>query len=213
MILAQVKMVKDKNGIRKMSWVKKNANQVDFIVKMEEQMVIKMAYNEEKREVSGPVLVPERKFYRGSEFFNNTDGGWLFYDAQTIKEVAMDYIRNADNMVDLGHKTDVNSDNVRTVESWIIETPNDKAYDMGYSCDEYPSGTWMLTQKIIGDDEESHKLWQDVKDGTYKGFSLDGLFSLDIINPDYSEVLQMSQEDEEKLATELAMIVKNNLRL
>ena len=52
-------------------------------------------------------------------------------------------------------------------ESWIVEDPkNDKSniYKLGAK-----GGEWCVMMKIYNDEE-----WQQVKDGSYKGFSIEG---------------------------------------
>ena len=55
------------------------------------------------------------------------------------------------------------------VESWIIEDEyDDKANALGLK---YPKGSWVITMKV-----ESPKVWNDIKDGKYAGFSIEGYF-------------------------------------
>ena len=59
--------------------------------------------------------------------------------------------------------------------SWIVEsTENDKSniYDMNV-----PVGTWMGEFKV-----EDDYVWQMIKDGVVKGFSIEGVFQNNIVN-------------------------------
>ena len=66
------------------------------------------------------------------------------------------------------------------VESWIIEDEQmDKSKKYGFSL---PVGTWMISMKV-----ENDAIWQKVKDGEVKGFSIEGFFA---------DKLEMQQEEE-----------------
>ena len=55
------------------------------------------------------------------------------------------------------------------VESWIIEdekTDKSRLYNFNL-----PKGTWMISMKVNNDE-----VWQKVKDGEVKGFSIEGYF-------------------------------------
>jgi hypothetical protein len=61
-------------------------------------------------------------------------------------------------------------EDVTVVESWIVEDENyDKQKKYGYN---NPVGTWMIMMKINNDN-----IWENVKDGKLKGFSVQGYFS------------------------------------
>ena len=40
-----------------------------------------------------------------------------------------------------------------------------------------PDGTWLAEYKI-----EDDKVWNEIKNGTYKGFSIEGIFQNNIVN-------------------------------
>jgi hypothetical protein len=59
-------------------------------------------------------------------------------------------------------------------ESWIVENPdNDKSNALGLM---YPEGTWVITMKV-----QDTQLWKDIKEGKYKGFSVEGFFNEKLI--------------------------------
>jgi hypothetical protein len=68
------------------------------------------------------------------------------------------------------------------VESWLIEdSKSDKSQLYGFNL---PKGTWMISMKVDNDE-----VWQDVKDGKVKGFSIEGYFA---------DKLEMSLEQQKK---------------
>jgi hypothetical protein len=66
------------------------------------------------------------------------------------------------------------------VESWIVEGENDKSKNYGF---DVPKGTWMIAMKVNND-----KVWQQVKEGKIKGFSIEGYFAdkyeMSLVNED-----------------------------
>ena len=103
--------------------------------------------------------------------------------ADTIKEFAIEYMRMGnDGSVD--HSQDENdniNDCVTMIESWLITTPNDKAYDLGYSKEDAPIGTWLKTDKVDVSTEKGLQLWKDIKNGVYRGFSVEGNPEVEVI--------------------------------
>jgi hypothetical protein len=58
---------------------------------------------------------------------------------------------------------------VSIIESWIVEDEiKDKQQVFGM---QYPKGTWMITMKV-----EDDSVWQKVKEGKLRGFSVQGYF-------------------------------------
>jgi hypothetical protein len=185
MILAELKCLKNKK-IWKISWVKEPANDRNWIA-MRKEHPLKLSINEERHEVTGIVLVPDQRVYRGKDYFNKTVGinedGEFFMSADTIKEFAIEYMRMGnDGSVD--HSQDENdniNDCVTMIESWLITTPNDKAYDLGYSKEDAPIGTWLKTDKVDVSTEKGLQLWKDIKNGVYRGFSVEGNPEVEVI--------------------------------
>ena len=75
------------------------------------------------------------------------------------------------------------------VESWIVETEGDKAYDMGFTKEQIPMGTWMAVFKIL-DTEEGNEIWEKyIKTGKVKGTSVEGNFILNFSRENSDEYL------------------------
>jgi hypothetical protein len=66
-------------------------------------------------------------------------------------------------------------EDVYLVESWIIEGEMDKAYALGFSTEELPIGTWLVSYKVLNDN-----LWNNyVKKGKVLGWSVEGNYVFD----------------------------------
>jgi hypothetical protein len=75
-------------------------------------------------------------------------------------------------------------DGMSVVESWIIEDEKqDKSAKYGFNL---PKGTWMISMKV-----NNNEIWNKVKAGEVKGFSIEGYFV-----DKYEMSLQQNEEQE-----------------
>ena len=73
------------------------------------------------------------------------------------------------------------------VESWIVTGLSDKAYELGFTQEQVPIGSWMGGYKIL-DTEEGDVIWNDyIKSGKIKGASVEGEFLLKFFKQDFSK--------------------------
>jgi Putative phage serine protease XkdF len=202
MILAEIIMTKEKS-ISKMSLVNRPAVGIDFLKFSEEKETLKFNTNDEKQNITGVALIPLKKYYRNAEYFKSAldidADGYIYFSQQTVKDLAMDFLKNANNSINIQHETDVNENDVELVESWFIETPNDKAYDLGFTKELCPIGTWILTEHV-----NNKQIWQDIKDGKINGFSIQGHPEARLIT---AEINMNKVTDETKLEKEFAEII------
>ena len=124
----------------------------------------KFSLNEEKRIVSGAAMVADYPIYRKDE-----DGReyYVVFDSDAIRKIAYKFMKEGKtNATNLDHTTDV--EGVFMFESLLIDEmkPTPKGFD------KLPNGSWFVSYKVDNDD-----VWAQVKDGTFKGFSVEGVFS------------------------------------
>ena len=182
----------DENTLDIVSFVESPAIQKDFMYfKDESKKMIFSIANEEKRIVTGPAIVPNQEIIRldgeGNPYF-------VFFSEETVrKSQELFFKQGKTKSTNLEHS--VGMDKVTVVESWIVEDPkNDKSNVLGFS--DIPKGTWMLSYKVDNDE-----LWEKVKSGEVKGFSIEGIFSKNIIEmnsdeepkEDYTELFEEVQ--------------------
>jgi hypothetical protein len=75
------------------------------------------------------------------------------------------------------------------VESWIVTGESDKAYQLGFSRDNIPDGSWMGGFKVM-DTPEGDYIWNElIKTGVVKGFSVEGEFLLKLSRQKSDEYL------------------------
>lgn len=166
------------------SLVEDPAIESNFIALSKQQSSIKL--ENEKRLLIGAALVPNKPIYRnvnGNEFY-------ISFDETTIEKLAQDFLANDyQHNITVDHQEDAND--IVIVESWIKTSENDKSVSYGLN---EPIGTWFIGMKVNNDE-----IWQRVKDGFYKGFSIEAVVGLDELINNNNLQLSMDKEFIDKL--------------
>ena len=153
----------DTTGVEIVSLVDYPAIERNFI-KFSKETEVKFKINDEKRIVSGAALIPDMPIYR-----RNPDGYeyYVKYTKSAIERIAEKFFadHNSTN-VNLQHEIDV--DGCVYFESYLI---NHERGIVPVEFADLPDGTWVLSAKINND-----SVWQLIKDGILKGFSIEGIF-------------------------------------
>ena len=122
--------------------------------------------DEEKRLVRGVVMRADVPIYRRDERLGEY---YIIYKADTIRQMAEKYLlESRQNDVNTMHEADSDVDGVQMVQYFI---KGDGVSVEGF--DDIADGSLFAEYHIVNDD-----VWAKVKDGTYKGFSLEGYFDL-----------------------------------
>lgn len=156
----------------------------------------------DKHLIVGPILIPDMKIIRVNE-----DTGipyWVKFSKETVQKIAQKYIRdNNANNITLEHQKP--TDGVSLVESWVTEsTQYDKSKAYGLTV---KPGTWMGVFKV-----DKPEVWAKVKDGSFKGISLEGIFSHVLVQASAIEFDEIFEKEIEKLSDAEANIVLSKLR-
>jgi hypothetical protein len=147
-------------GMYKISLVDKPAIEENFIY-FNEVKKIEMFSNDEKKEVVGPIMIPNKEILRHSP-----DMGYYYvrFTQDTIRDIMYKYSKEGlFNAFGVNHAYD--TDDVVMLEVWMKESDNDKSKDYGY---DLPNGTVFVKAKI-----ESDELFAAIKDGEINGFSIE----------------------------------------
>jgi len=147
-------------GMYKISLVDKPAIEENFIYFNEVERV-QMFSNDEKKEVVGPIMIPNKEILRFSP-----DMGYYYvrFTKETIEEIMYKYSKEGlFNAFGVNHSYD--TDDVVMLEVWMKESDNDKSKDYGY---DLPNGTVFVKAKI-----ESDELFASIKSGEINGFSIE----------------------------------------
>ena len=130
----------------------------------------KFIANEEKRVVTGPLMIPEIPIYRRDEWGEF----YVVFGRETIYQIAQKFMKELRNdKVNQMHQPDQKVQGVYMFESFIINSKRGINTPKGF--EHLPDGTWFGSYKI--DNEE---VWQQVKSGTFNGFSVEGFFDMNM---------------------------------
>jgi hypothetical protein len=170
---------KEEMGINAVSVVESPAIEENFIALKKHEVELKEV-DAEKRILMGAALVPNKQIYRR----NKDKEFYIYFSEDTVRKASELFLmRSNQNNATLEHERKM-LDGMSVVESWIIEdekTDKSRLYNFNL-----PKGTWMISMKVNNDD-----VWQKVKDGEVKGFSIEGHFV-----DKYEMSLQQNEEDE-----------------
>jgi hypothetical protein len=179
------------SGIDAVSVVHSPAIEENFIALQKHELELKEV-DKEKRILMGAALIPNKHIYRVNE---KKEEYYIYFSTDTVRKASELFLmRSNQNNATLEHESKL--EGMSVVESWIIEDEKkDKSNLYGFSL---PKGTWMISMKVNND-----KIWNDVKEGKVKGFSIEGYFA---------DKLEMSlQEIEEaELIDQIKKIILEN---
>ena len=142
-------------------WAQRKLEQID-----KEKMHAFAVTNEDDRIVVGAAMIPDLPIYRKDE----TGEYYVFFDRKTIETIALKFYAK-------GFQQNANEMHAKAVEgitffqSWIADEK--KGIPKMKQFEHLPDGTWFLGAKINNDET-----WAKVKDGTFKGFSVEGMFDM-----------------------------------
>jgi hypothetical protein len=122
--------------------------------------------DEERRMLYGPALIPDKEILR---YDDKGEPYYVFFEKATVSAIAHQFFKkNLQHTTNLQHEIPVTG--VTVVESWIKEGKMDKSMQLGLP--ELPDGTWFIGTKV----DEDH-VWNDVKEGKVRGYSIEGFFN------------------------------------
>ena len=148
------------NGMFRISLVAAPAIEENFIHFKDER--IEFFKDEEKRQVVGPIMIPNKPIYR-----RNEDVGeyYIRFTEKAIDDIMYKYSKDGKfNLFNIEH-TDQNFDGVTMLEIWKKESDADKSSKYGY---DLPEGTVFVKAQI-----EDESLWSSIKTGEINGFSIE----------------------------------------
>lgn len=147
------------------SFVDKPAIDKNFLAFKEK---LRFAIDTDKRIVSGPAMIADMLIYR-----NDPEGLGEYYtmfDAPSILSIVQKFfkkgfIKNFNVM----HAPDSKSTGVTVFESFIVDRELGKLPMKGF--EDVADGSWFVSAKV-----EDEAIWEKVKSGEVKGFSVEGVF-------------------------------------
>ena len=184
------------SGIEAISVVENPAIEENFIALKNQEFKL-AEVDKEKRILMGAALIPNKPIYRK----NGEQEYYIYFSQATVRKASeLFFIKGNQNNSTLEHQLELKG--LTAVESWIVESEQDKSrmYDLNV-----PIGTWMVSMKVNNDD-----VWNKVKAGEVKGFSIEGYFADKLQRPNEPVKDQMSEQEE--MANELVNELKHILK-
>ena len=122
---------------------------------------VQLSINEDKKEISGPVLIPDQLILRKDE---NGSPYYIKFKSDVIKKMALEFFkRDKQNNGNVMHQFDV--EDITFFESYLL---NKERGITPIEFKDLPDGTWIVTAKV-----ENPDVWNLIKSGDIKGFSID----------------------------------------
>lgn len=134
------------------------AIEVDFLKFNAEEL--KMEFNEDKMILKGAVMIPNQLLYRNDKLGER----FVTYDTLEVEKAAMLFLKNGMKFNRQHSEVDAKLD---ILESYLA-TENNLL--------NVPAGSWIISAKV-----KDNALWQEIKNGTFNGFSMQSLMSNELI--------------------------------
>lgn len=155
-------------GVDAISLVECPAVEVDFLKFSKEEPKSLQFANEEKRIITGVALLADTPIYRvkpdGEEYY-------VVFDRETIEQLVTKYSKYMfNNFVNIEHSDQHFVDGMYMIESYL---KNSERGIVPIEFSEIPDGSWIVSYKVNNPD-----VWEKIKSGEVKGFSVQGVFNL-----------------------------------
>lgn len=148
--------------------------------------------NEEKRIISGPAMIADLPIYRNDKQLGEY---YVVFDRQAIQSIvekfsAKGYLKN----FNLFHDDQQQVSDVTIFNSFISDKELGIPPMTGF--EDVADGSWFISAKVNND-----QVWQKVKEGMVKGFSVEGLFNyvpvgeVQLTAYDYSAIAQQLEKE------------------
>jgi hypothetical protein len=162
----------DESGVDQIALVDSPAIMSNWMA-FNEQKKVELKFkiqDKEKRIVSGYFMIADLPIARMD------DEGKMFYVVfrkDTIQKIVNKFMRNGFNAkINLMHDSNALAEDVYVIESLIIDSERGIKAPEGF--EKVPNGSWWGSMRVLNDD-----VWSMVLDGTFNGFSVEGMFGQD----------------------------------
>ena len=182
----ELQMGEDWTEVDMISFVDDPAIKTPFL-KFKNENPFQFAAIEDRRIVTGPVLIPDLIIPRRVEdvMFN------VVFRAEQIKKVYDKFMQSKSySNANFMHKTELSStDDCHLYECFLSD--NARGVNAPEKFSDLPDHTWFMSYKITDD-----SLWQMIKDGKITGYSIEGRFKMIPTNGDAEGERVLQELDE-----------------
>lgn len=168
-------------GDEGIAWAERKLKQIDrqgFAIQDEEEKII-----------SGPLMLADKPIYRNDE----NGEYYVTFTKDTIKQIAQKFFKKGyQKNVNLMHDQGMIAEGLTMFESWITDEKRGIKPMVGF--EDVNDGSWFGSFKV-----ENEEVWQLIKDGKVRGFSVEGVFNYrksGIANADkmWSQIIEILKE-------------------
>jgi len=138
----------------------------DFL-KFKEAKANFVIQSEDRRIVSGALMLADTPIYR-----NDQNGEYyVTFTKDTIEKIAQKFFKKGyQSNVNLMHDEALAVEGVTMYESFIVDSSRGVMAMKGF--EDAPEGSWFGSFKV-----ENESVWNKIKSGEFKGFSVEGIFN------------------------------------
>lgn len=175
----EARIVDSDEGIANISLVDFPAVESNFLAFAKNKMPQKFAVeNEEQRMIIGVLMRADFPIYRYSAEYGEY---YLRFSKESVRIMAEKLFKDGNqNSVNIMHLENSNVDGVNMIQAFIKDTEKGIS-PAGF--EDIEDGSLFAQFKVENDD-----IWEQIKEGTFKGFSIEGLF--DTVQVDFSKIKQ-----------------------
>jgi hypothetical protein len=148
--------------------VDKPAIEKNFLAFNEHEQKMAFAIQDDEQIITGALMLADKPIYRNDE----NGEYYVVFSKETIKKIAQKFFtKGYQSNVNLMHDSGQRLDGLTMFESWITDEKRGIQAMKGF--EDVPEGSWFGSFKVNNPD-----VWQMVKEGKVKGFSVEGLFQM-----------------------------------
>jgi hypothetical protein len=169
-------------GDEGIEWASRKLTQIDKFAANKVSFAIQ---NEDDHIITGVIMVPDQLIYRTNERFGEH---YVKFSAQTIKDIAIKFSKKGyQKNVNLMHDANMQVEGVTMFESFISDSQRGIKPIEAFK--DLPDGTWFGSFYV-----ENPKVWELIKQGQVKGFSVEGLFDYEApMNEDMKKLMELKE--------------------
>jgi hypothetical protein len=157
-------------------WAQRKLEQID-------KKAFSFKSDQEKRIISGPAMIPNELIYRKDKEGKEYN---VVFSEETIRKIVEKYFKSQyTTNFNLQHKKSLLAQGVYLIESFVIDEERGINAPKGF--EDLPNGSWFISCKVDNDE-----IWNDfIKEGVFKGFSVEGFFQEKQVKETKSEELEL----------------------
>ena len=155
-------------SVSAMALVDKPAVERNFLAFKEQKREVFATVDDERMIISGLAIAANELIYRKDEQFGEYN---IFFAPETVYKIAQKFFAlGYNNNFNIMHDPEMKVEGVTIFESFICDDTRGIAPMKGF--EDAPQGSWFISAKV-----NNPKVWEAIKTGLVKGFSVEGLFN------------------------------------